>query len=156
MVAARHPEHLLPEFFSRTFHRQDKVRLRYCHSQFAKCAETRDGGDLQIFSLTLSKLSYRGSGCRIRQSFSPRHPRRTSNMFKTGFRCPLSENLSTVAIAQLAARRSHNPKVASSILTRHMLPEARIMPLDQTASECFFRQPMTTFELACGWIVAQS
>ena len=31
------------------------------------------------------------------------------------------KNLSTVAIAQLAARRPHNPKVVSSILTRHIL-----------------------------------
>ena len=33
MVATSHPEHLLPEFFSRTFfHPQDNVRLRYCRS----------------------------------------------------------------------------------------------------------------------------
>ena len=30
------------------------------------------------------------------------------------------EKTSAVAIAQLAARRSHNPKVVSSILTRHI------------------------------------
>ena len=75
---------------------------------------------LQVFAFKLPRRlepeSYRGSGYCIRQSFSPRHPQRTSNMFKTGFRCPLSENLSTVAIGLIIL------KVASSILTRHILP----------------------------------
>ena len=44
--------------------KQDKIEVLPL-SQFAKCAETRD---LHIFSLTLSQLSYRGSGYNIRQS----------------------------------------------------------------------------------------
>ena len=48
--------------------------------QFAKCAKIQDRvGDLQIFSLALSQLSYRVSGCNIRQSSNP------SNMFNTIF-----------------------------------------------------------------------
>ena len=36
------------------------------HGPFEKIAETRDrAGDLQIFSLTLSQLSYRGSAVRL-------------------------------------------------------------------------------------------
>ena len=51
---------------------------------------------------------------------------------------PRLKQFLTVAIAQLAAHRSHNPKVASSILARHMLQvcemDSLILPTERSVS----------------------
>ena len=47
-----------------------------------------------------------------------------------GQQATLAEAISTVAVAQLAARRSHNPKVVRSILTRRTFSECCIPPAD--------------------------
>ena len=59
--------------------------------------------------------------------------------------------IGTAAIAQLAARRSHNPKVVSSILTRRTFSERCIPPAD------WLRRGKNNIQKKCGeWFASRA
>ena len=121
-------------------------------------AETRDRTwDLQIFSLTLSQLSYRGLMCCKLEDVLEIYcdPLRRASMFLGAGTSPRRASMFLGASAKeacwrvlwISGRALPTKGLFRELSPGPLAPEARIMPLDQTADGCKFcrRRSSTVF-----------